>query len=154
MCYKKRTDALPSAQLAASRPITDLPFFRHRVHHIYRSLSRRDYQLSWSWFFCGFFYIPYLNLGRYYTTTTATYTEGERNGKGQAQGSSLCLVSAKIPKFALKSASSVLKSTKLDRGCHVITQKGNISVFAPSSCIFVSVKFLYLLDTNRGREVR
>jgi len=43
-----------------------------------------------------------------------------------------CLVSAKIPKSALKSA-------KLGRGCIVITQKGNISVFAPSSCVFVSV---------------
>ena len=33
----------------------------------------------------------------------------------------------------------VLKSAKLDRGCHVITQKGNFSVFAPPSCVFVSV---------------
>ena len=31
----------------------------------------------------------------------------------------------------------VLKSAKLDRGCHVITQKGKFS--APSSCVFVSV---------------
>jgi hypothetical protein len=29
MCYNKRTCVLASAQLAVSRPITDLPFFRH-----------------------------------------------------------------------------------------------------------------------------
>jgi len=32
MRYNKRTDALPSAQLAVSRPITDLPFFRQHTY--------------------------------------------------------------------------------------------------------------------------
>jgi len=51
----------------------------------------------------------------------------------------------KLPMFGVRENPKIcprihkLRVLTSGRGCHVITQKGNISVFAPSSCIFVSV---------------